>query len=151
GKQTKILADTLNFPSDIYALKAQLKLKGYDESHLIKVPSKDGHTLDEEAIINAMTEDVALIVLSSVLYSDRQILDMTRLTEVAHERKIVIGFDLCHSVGAIPHVLHLRGVDFAFWCNYKHLNGGSGSVGALYLHEKYFAITPGLAGWFSSD
>src|SRR5699024_1564741 len=64
---------------------------------------------------------------------------------------IFIGFDLCHSVGAIPHELHLWGVDFAFWCNYKHLNGGPGSVGALYLHEKHFGITPGLAGWFRSD
>jgi len=151
GKQTKILADTLNFPSDIYALKAQLKLKGYDESHLIQVASKDGHTLDEEDIINAMTEDVALIVLPSILYRSGQILDIKRLTEAAHERNIVIGFDLCHSIGAIPHELHVWGVDFAFWCNYKHLNGGPGSVGALYLHEKHYGITPGLAGWFSSD
>lgn len=28
GKRTKILADELNFPSDIYALKSQLELKG---------------------------------------------------------------------------------------------------------------------------
>src|SRR5699024_11687704 len=68
GKRTKMLANTLNFPSDIYALKAQLKLKGYDDSHLIQVESKDGHLLDEEDIIKAMTEDVALIVLPSVLY-----------------------------------------------------------------------------------
>src|SRR5699024_7457837 len=42
GKRTKILADTLNFPSDIYALKSLLDLKGYNHSHLIQVESEDG-------------------------------------------------------------------------------------------------------------
>lgn len=151
GNRTKILADSLNFPSDIYALKAQLKLKGYDDSHLIQVESKDSQLLDEQAIIDAMTEEVALIVLPSVLYRSGQILDMERLTKAAHERGIKIGFDLCHSVGAVPHQLHQWDVDFAFWCTYKHLNGGPGSVAALYLNEKYFGMAPGLAGWFSSD
>lgn len=113
GKRTKILSDTLNFPSDIYAIKSQLKLKGYDETHLIQVESKDGHTLDGDAIIKAMTEEIALIVLPSVLYRSGQILDMKKLTKAAHERGIKIGFDLCHSIGAIPHNLHEWGVDFA--------------------------------------
>src|SRR5690625_1111493 len=136
GKRTKILADTLNFPSDIYALKAQLQLKGYDESHLVQVKSRDGQMLDEADIIEAMTDDIALIVLPSVLYRSGQILDMKRLTKAAHERHIKIGFDLCHSIGSIPHDLHDWGVDFAFWCTYKHLNGGPGSVGALYLQDR---------------
>ncbi|MCT1903703.1 kynureninase [Oceanobacillus sojae] len=151
GSRTKILADSLNFPSDIYALKAQLKIKGYDDSHLIQVQSEDGHMLDEEAIIHAMTEEVALIVLPSVLYRSGQILDMEKLTKAAHERGIKIGFDLCHSIGAIPHQLHDWNVDFAFWCTYKHLNGGPGSVAALYVNEKHFGVSPGLAGWFSSN
>lgn len=151
GKRTKILADTLNFPSDIYALKTQLKLKGYDESHLLQVPSADGHTLDESTIIEAMTDDIALIVLPSVLYRSGQILHIEKLTKAAHERGIKIGFDLCHSVGAMPHQLHDWNVDFAFWCTYKHLNGGPGSVGALFVHENHFGQEPGLAGWFSSD
>lgn len=151
GKRTKILADTLNFPSDIYALKSLLKLKGYDDSHFIQVESEDGQTLSETAMIDAMTDEVALIVLPAALYRSGQILDMKRLTESAHERGIPIGFDLCHSIGAIPHELHDWGVDFAFWCTYKHLNGGPGSIGGLYVHENHFGLKPGLAGWFSSD
>jgi len=152
GKKTKILADELNFPSDIYALQSQLKLKGYDPNeHLIRVKSRDGRTLSEEDIIEQMTEEVALIVLPSVLYRSGQILDMKRLTEEAHKRNIVIGFDLCHSIGSVPHSLDEWDVDFAFWCNYKHLNGGPGSVAALYVNEKHFGKIPGLAGWFSSN
>ena len=152
GAKTKILADVLNFPSDIYALKSQLAQKGYDaHTHLIQVPSADENTLKSEDIIAYMTEEIALIVLPGVLYRSGQILDMQRLTKEAHKRGILIGFDLCHSIGAIPHSLSEWDVDFAFWCTYKHLNGGPGSVGGLYVNQKHFGKTPGLAGWFSSS
>ncbi|WP_262175639.1 kynureninase [Saccharococcus sp. Marseille-Q5394] len=151
GNKTKILADELNFPSDIYALKSQLQLKGYDpDIHLIRVKSRDGRYLLEEDIIDAMTDDVALIVLPAVLYRSGQILDMEKLTKAANERNIPIGFDLCHSIGAVEHSLHDWGTDFAFWCTYKHLNGGPGSVGGLFVHEKHFGMAPGLTGWFGS-
>lgn len=151
GTRTKILADALTFPSDIYALQSQLELRGLAPAdHLIQVDSRDGRYLDEDDLIAAMTEDVALIVLPSVLYRSGQILDMARLTKAAHERGILIGFDACHSVGAIPHAFHDWGVDFAYWCNYKHLNGGPGTVGGLFVHERHFGTKPGLAGWFGS-
>lgn len=152
GKRRKILADALTFPSDIYAMQSQLRLRGLDpEQHLIRVGGRDGQTLAEEDLIAAMTEEVAIIVLPSVLYRSGQILDMERLTAAARERGIPIGFDLCHSIGAIPHQLHEWGVDFAFWCNYKYLNAGPGGVGGLFVHQKHFGELPGLAGWFSSD
>ncbi|MUV38651.1 Kynureninase [Lentibacillus sp. JNUCC-1] len=152
GQKNKILADELNFPSDIYALKSQLQIKGLDpETHLVQVKSRDGHTLTTDDIIAKMNEDVALIVLPAVLYRSGQILDMKALTKAAHERGILIGFDLCHSIGAIEHHLSAWDVDFAFWCTYKHLNGGPGSVGGLYVNQKHFDQQPGLAGWFGSD
>ncbi|RFA36050.1 kynureninase [Virgibacillus dokdonensis] len=152
GKRTKILADTLNFPSDIYALKSQLQLKGLNpDDHLVQVKSTDGNTLQTSAIIEAMTEDIASIILPGVLYRSGQILDMETITKEAHVRGIKVGFDLCHSIGAIPHQLSAWDVDFAFWCTYKHLNGGPGSVGGLYVNRKHFGTAPGLAGWFSSD
>ncbi|WP_313799997.1 kynureninase [Cytobacillus sp.] len=152
GKRTKILADELNFPTDIYALKSQLKIRGlHPEEHLVQVKSRDGLTLDQEDIIEAMTDDVALIVLAGVLYRSGQILDMKRITEEAHKRGILVAFDLCHSIGAIPHSLSDWGVDYAFWCSYKHLNGGPGAVAGMYVNEKHFSASPGLAGWFSSD
>ncbi len=151
-RKRKILADELNFPSDIYALQSQLRLKGFDPAvHLVQVKSRDGHTLLEDDIIEAMTEEIALIVLPGVLYRSGQILDMKRLTVEAHKRGIVIGFDLCHSIGSIPHQLSAWDVDFAFWCNYKHLNGGPGGVGGLFVNNRHFGQHPGLAGWFSSS
>lgn len=152
GKRTKILADELNFPSDIYALQSQLKLHGLDpENHLVQVKSRNGQTLQEADIIAQMTEEIAFILLPSVLYRSGQILDIKRLTKAAHERGIMIAFDLCHSIGAMPHKLDEWGVDFAVWCTYKYLNGGPGSVAGLYVNQKHLGAKPGLAGWFSSD
>ncbi|MFF2446976.1 kynureninase [Neobacillus sp. NPDC058068] len=153
GKRKKILADELTFPSDIYALQSQLRIKNLDPvEDLICVKSRDGRTLNEEDIIAAMTEEVAIILLPSVLYRSGQLLNMELLTKEAHKRGIIIGFDLAHSIGAMPHDLHDWGVDFAVWCNYKYLNGGPGSVGGLFVHEKQLGILPGpgMGGWFGS-
>ncbi|MCA0971127.1 kynureninase [Halobacillus litoralis] len=149
--RTKIVADTLNFPSDIYALQSQIEQKGLKhEEELIRVESQDGYTLDEDDIIAQMDEQTAVLLLPSVLYRSGQLLDMKRLTNEAHQRGILVGFDLAHSIGALPHQLHDWCVDFAVWCTYKYLNSGPGGVGGLYVHEKHLGQKPGLAGWFSS-
>ncbi|SFK59665.1 Kynureninase [Halobacillus dabanensis] len=152
GKRTKILADELNFPSDIYAMKSQLEWHGLNpDDHLIRVKSEDGSSLSEDNIIKEMDEDVAVLLLPSVLYRSGQVLDMKKITEAAHEHGIIVGFDLAHSIGALPHELNEWGVDFAVWCTYKYLNSGPGGVGGLYVNEKHLGKAPGLAGWFSSN
>ncbi len=151
GKRTKILADELTFPSDIYALESQLRLRGYNpHEHLILAKSRDGRFIQEEDVIDLMTDEIALIILPTILYRSGQLLDVERLTAEAHRRGILVGFDACHSAGAIPHFFHEWGVDFAFWCTYKYLNSGPGGVGALYVNRKHFNRLPGMAGWFGS-
>ncbi len=150
-KKTKILVDELNFPSDLYAVRSHLALHGLTDEHMKIIKGRNGHTLEKEDIIEAMSDDVAVIILPGVLYRSGQILAMEELTRAARERNILIGFDLCHSIGAIPHKLKEWDVDFAFWCTYKHLNGGPGSVAGLFVHERHLSKKPGLAGWFGSN
>ena len=152
GRRTKIVADALNFPSDLYALAGQIRLHGLDPAeHLVVVQSRDGRTMDEADLIDALTDDVALLVVPSVLYRSGQLLDIERLTRAAHERGILVGFDCSHSVGAVPHRLHEWGVDWAVWCTYKYLNGGPGSLATIFVHERHHGIGPGLPGWWGSD
>lgn len=152
GDRRKIVATSLDFPSDIYALQSQIRLRGGDPDHdLVTVDSADGRTIDEDDIIAAMTDEVALVLLPSVLYRSGQLLDIERLTAAAHDRGIVIGFDCCHSAGSVPHQFSAWGVDFAFWCSYKYLNAGPGSVAGLYVNRRHFDRDPGLAGWWGSN
>ncbi len=152
GTRRKIVASALDFPSDVYALQSQIALRGGDpDRDLILVPSTDGRMLDETDLIAAMTDEVALVVLPSVIYRSGQLLDMGRLTAAAWERGILIGFDCAHSAGAVPHRFSEWGVDFAVWCSYKYLNAGPGSVAGLYVNRRHFGTAPGLAGWWGSD
>jgi kynureninase len=149
GKRTKILADELNFPSDIYALEGQIKIKGLDpKKELLLARSANGRTLAEKAIVELMTDEVALVYLPSVLYASGQLLDMEYLTAEAHKRGILIGFDCSHSAGAVPHYFSKWGVDFATFCSYKYLNGGPGCAAFIYINKKHFSKEPLLAGWF---
>ncbi|MVX34397.1 kynureninase [Myroides sp. LoEW2-1] len=148
----KILVDDLNFPTDRYAIDSQIKLKGMQVEDVIKViSSKDGMFLDEQSIIDAMTEDVAIVLLPSVLYRSAQLLDLDKLTKEAHRRGIIIGFDLCHSIGAVEHDFNLVQPDFAIWCNYKYLSAGPGATAGIYVNRKHFGREIGLAGWFGNS
>lgn len=150
---TRIVADDLNFPSDIFAIESHLRLRGLDPAiHLVKVASRDGRTLDEEDIARAFAlPGVQMAVLSSVIYTSGQLLDLPALTREARRYGVRIGWDLSHSIGALPHTLDEWDADFAFWCHYKYLNAGPGAVGGLYLNRRHWDRTPGMAGWWGSD
>ncbi|WP_394188868.1 kynureninase [Paenisporosarcina quisquiliarum] len=151
-ERSVIVVDELNFPSDIYAVESHLKLRGLDPFvSMRKVKSEDGYTLTLEAIEETLTDDVAILMLPSVLYRSGQLLDLKKITEMAHAKGILVGFDLAHSAGAVPHQLHNDEVDFAIWCHYKYMNSGPGGTGGLFIHERHHHELPGLAGWFGSD
>ncbi len=145
-----ILGDALNFASDAYALTSHLRLRGLDPAaHLRLIPSRDGRVLRLDDILEACAApDVQLVVLPAVVFTSGQLLDVATLTRKARERGLLIGWDLSHSIGAVPHALDRDGPDFAFWCNYKWLGAGPGAVGGLYLHRRHFGRAPGLAGWW---
>lgn len=152
GPQT-VLVDDLNFPTDRYAIESQLRHRYDDpEDHLVVVESDDGRTIDASAIEDAIEmQNVDIVWIPSVYYRSGQFLDIERLTAAAHEHDAVIGFDLAHSVGVIPHDLASIGVDFAAWCHYKYVNAGPGAVAGLYVHERHHDLEPALAGWWGND
>lgn len=149
GNRRKIVATSLDFPSDVYAMQSQIRTLGGDpDRDLVLVESRDGRTIGEDDIIAALNDEVALVMLPTVLYRSGQLLDVELLTAAAHEVGAIIGFDCAHSIGAIPHQLDQWGVDFAVWCTYKYLNAGPGAVGALYVNPRHYGLEPALAGWW---
>lgn len=147
----KILVDDLNFPTDRYAVDSQVRLKGYEPKDAVKVvKSRDGRNINEDDVIAAMTADVALVLLPTVLYRSAQVMNMDKISRVARESDIIIGWDFCHAIGAVEIDLKAVEVDFAIWCTYKYLNGGPGSTAAMYINRKHFHKLPGLAGWYGN-
>ena len=148
-----VVVNDLDFPTDHYAIRAQLRTRGYDpDEHLHVVESRDGRTVEEEDVIDTLErEDVGVLFMPSVLYRRGQLFDLERLTEAAHDNGAFAGFDLAHSIGVIPHDLDSAGVDFAVWCSYKYLNAGPGAVAGLYVAEEHFGRWPGLPGWWGND
>ena len=148
-----VLVNELDFPTDHYAIRAQLRQRGLDpDEHLHLVESRDGRTIATEDVVAAMDErDVGIVFMPSVLFRSGQLLDVEAITEAAHERDVLAGFDLAHSVGVVPHELSAHGVDFAVWCSYKYLNAGPGAVAGLYVNERHFETMPALAGWWGHD
>lgn len=153
GTRTKIAAFGGEFPSDLYAIKSHLRLRGLDPSaHLVLVPPLPDGLIDPDALGHALDDPaVQMAVLPAVVYTTGELLDVRTVTDRAHARGVRIGWDLSHSVGVVPHRLSAGGVDFAFWCHYKYLNAGPGAVGGLYLNRRHAGLAPGLAGWWGAN
>jgi len=158
GKRYKIICESNAFSSDNYALQTQVQMHGYNPSDaIIEVsPRKGEHTLrteDIEHAINSNADEIALVFFGGVNYLTGQLLDMPRITKVAHKAGIVCGFDLAHAVGNVELNLHKWNVDFAAWCTYKYFNSGPGSVAGAYIHQKYVKNPEllRLGGWWGYD
>jgi kynureninase len=154
GEGSKVLVNELDFPTDHYAIRAQLRQRGLDPGeHLVVVESRDGRTIEPEDVEATLESnpEIGIVFMPGVLYRSGQLFDIERLTRAAHEHGALAGFDLAHSVGVVPHDLAAHGVDFAVWCHYKHLNAGPGAIAGLYVNREHFGTTPALAGWWGHE
>ncbi len=158
GARTAILIDAPTFPSDRYAVESQLRLHGLDPAReLIVVRPRDGEVLlrteDLEGAIHEHRDRLAVALLAGVNYATGQAHDVERLTGAVHDAGAVALWDLAHAAGNLSLTLHDADVDGAAWCTYKYLNGGPGSIGQVFIHERHAtdATALRLTGWWGND
>ena len=144
----RIVSDVLNFPSDLYVLQGSIHLLG-NQHRLHLVPSSDGITVDQPALLRAIDERTALVTLSHVTFKSGFLHDAAAVTERARQVGALVLWDLSHSVGVVPMDLDGWGVDLAVGCCYKYLNGGPGAPAFLYVRRELQerASSP-IWGWF---
>jgi kynureninase len=148
-QRTKIITDTLNFPSDLYILQGLVQLLGGRHA-IVRIGSRDGDlTPDLEEMFSAIDENTPLVTLSHVVYKSGYLYDMAALTEKAHQAGALVLWDLSHSVGVVPIELDKSSADFAVGCTYKYLNGGPGSPAFLYVNKNLQdQATSPIWGWW---
>ncbi|WP_129794186.1 kynureninase [Sphingosinicella sp. CPCC 101087] len=132
-----IVTEAGNFPTDLYVTQSAADLIGAEL-----------RTVSTEHVLDAISEDVALVVLTHVHYKTAARLDMRRITQAAHAKGALILWDLSHSAGAVELDLNGAAVDLAVGCGYKYLNGGPGAPSFLYIAERHQPVMHSpVAGW----
>jgi kynureninase len=143
----RILTDDLNFPSDVYILQGIVEM--LDAGHRLEiVHSEDGVHGPVEALLAALDEDVALVVLSHTVFKSGYMYDMCAITEAVHAVGALVVWDLSHSVGSAPVALNAAGADLAVGCTYKYVNGGPGAPAFLYVRrDLQERLQNPISGW----
>ena len=133
-----ILSEPGNFPTDIYMIQG-LERQGLAEQRLAP----------REELLDALDEEVALLMLTHAHYKTGELFDMAALTQAAHEAGALVLWDLSHSTGALPVDLNAVHADFATGCGYKYLCGGPGAPAFAFVAERHLAyLKQPLTGWF---
>ncbi|MEM9969106.1 MAG: kynureninase [Pseudomonadota bacterium] len=138
-----ILSDTGNFPSDLYMAEGLIDLLGRE--YTLK-------TVAPEHVAQAITPDVAVVMLTEVDYRTGRKHDMVDITRRTHAAGAISLWDLAHSAGAIPVNLSAARCEFAVGCTYKYLNGGPGAPAFIYVRNDLAdCAAPALSGWLGHD
>ncbi|MDX1537860.1 kynureninase [Arsukibacterium sp.] len=139
-----VLSQAGNFPTDLYMVEGLASLLGEQDCQLKLI----AENASDELLEQSLTEQVAVLLLTQVDFRSGRLLDMQRLTELAHAKGILVIWDLAHSAGALPIELDACNVDFAVGCGYKYLNGGPGAPAFVYVAARHHsAVHQPLSGW----
>jgi kynureninase len=139
-KRRVVLSERDNFPTDLYMAEGLIRHLG--QGHELRLAAPD-------EMADAITDDVAVVMLTHVNYRTGRMYEMDAITATAHAKGALMLWDLAHSAGAVPVDLSRAGADFAIGCGYKFLNGGPGAPAFLYAARRHHAaMQPVLSGWF---
>ena len=134
-----ILSESTNFPTDVYMMQG---IEAFSAGRL------RAETVEPDALLDRLNDDVAVLLLTQVHYKSGLVRDMAAVTRRAHEKGVLVVWDLSHSAGAIEVDLNGANADFAVGCGYKFLNGGPGAPAFIFVAKRHQSAQPVLSGWF---
>jgi kynureninase len=133
-----ILSEAGNFPTDLYVAQGIAAF----------LPHISVRAVEPGQVLDAINDDVAVVLLTHVHYKTGDKYDMAAITRRAHDHGALMIWDLCHSAGAVDVDLSAVDADLALGCGYKYLNGGPGAPAFLYVAKRLQAeLTSPITGW----
>jgi kynureninase len=146
-KRNKVVYEDIQFPTVSYVWKAEERRGARVEL----VVSKDGNTIDTEALCAAIDEQTIAVPISHVVYKSAYIQDVKAVVQRAREVGAHVILDCYQSIGTIPIDVVEMGVSFACGGSVKYLCGGPGA-GWLYVREDLIQqFSPRVTGWFGNE
>jgi kynureninase len=137
-KRKTLVSERSNFPTDLYIAQGLCTQHGLT----LKL-------VDATEIASALTDEVAVLLLTHVNYRTGAMHDMAAITAQAHAAGALTVWDLAHSAGAVPVDLGGADADFAIGCGYKYLNGGPGAPAFAWVNPRHAeAFAQPLSGWW---
>jgi selenocysteine lyase/cysteine desulfurase len=135
------------FPSGYYAIEKWCR-DNHKSLQTIKAPDtleKRGEKWNEE-ILKAINEDTAVVVMSSIHWTDGTLFDLKALGQKCKECSALFIVDGTQSVGALPIDVEACQIDALICAGYKWLMGPY-SIGLAYYSEYFNNGTPLEETW----
>jgi len=140
SNRSVVLSQNDNFPTDLYMVQGLASLLGESKCQLKSVAPND--------VEQSLDESVAVLMLTHVNFRSGEIHNMRKLTDLAHQKGILVIWDLAHSAGAVELAVDECNIDFAIGCGYKYLNGGPGAPAFIYAAKRHqSSLSQPLSGW----
>lgn len=141
----KVIASDMDFPSDLYALRAMMP--PHIRVELIK--TRDGITLPLDELLDAIDERTRLVSLSHVLFRSGYIIPAKAIIEKAHAVGAQVLLNGYHSVGIIPVDVGELEIDYYIGGVLKWMCGGPGGVFLYVRPDLLTTLQPKITGWFA--
>jgi kynureninase len=145
--RNKIVYEALQFPTVSYVWQAEERRGAKCEL----VPSKDGITIDADAMCAAIDAHTLAVPMSHVIFSSAYIQDAKKICARAKQVGAHVILDCYQSIGVIPVDVVDLGVSFACGGSVKYLCGGAGAAWLYVRPDLIEKFAPRVTGWFGNE
>ncbi len=146
-ERNKVVYEALQFPTVSYVWQAEQR-RG---AKCVLVESKDGITIDADAMCAAIDEHTLVVPMSHVVFSSSYIQEAKKIIERAKQVGAHVILDCYQSIGVLPLDVVDLGVSFACGGSVKYLCGGPGAAWLYVRKDLIESFAPRVTGWFGNE
>lgn len=142
----RVVTTSLEFPTVGQIWHAQERYG----AEVVHVPADADHRLPVARVLDAITDDTAIVSVTHVCYRNGSMTDIGAIVAGAHERGVPVLVDAYQGVGAVPIDFEALGADFLVGGCLKYMLGVPGVGFALVNAATTAEYVPTTTGWFAA-